>query len=376
MKNGNRNYYAIRTVENLAKQTDGRIISSTTYSSEIQASDQLSNVLSSKGNFSSPTNQRFNHIVNTYKNGSNYVKSKNGQTWYSQNVTGPLGSTSGRSIPSDLAVNVQNAALSSLLDQTRSAIDLSVDLAQAGQVKGMVAGIFKLLLYVKKHPTKALKQFYSDFLRDPKKLGGKWLEFQYGWKPLAQTIYDCGVAVQQDAFQRLRVRGRASDQRIGKDVSRLAQNLVITRVWQDSVRAEYVCNFAIRTDVASALSNFTSLNPVSIAWELTPYSFVVDWAVDVGGYLRSAESACLMASAFKDGYSTLSMLTLVDHSESQNFEDSTVEIQLSSHGTYRGSDKNRSKLGAMPFPRPPQFKVDLGAARAANAIALLTQHMR
>lgn len=120
------------------------------------------------------------------------------------------------------------------------------------------------------------------------------------------------------------------------------------------------------------MSNFSSLNPVSIAWELMPWSFVIDWFYDVGGYIRNLETAMLHNSRFIHGYVTYGEKT---------------DVKLKQHGTvsvsgskriyaYTGGAvrtmKDRAVLTSYPFPRIPVVSVDLGSGRLANAAALLT----
>jgi hypothetical protein len=125
------------------------------------------------------------------------------------------------------------------------------------------------------------------------------------------------------------------------------------------------------------LGNFTSLNPASIAWELTPYSFVVDWFVDFGGYMRSLESAMLMHSSFVDGFFSYSALNET-HTWANMVQHPSPEVNTfwSIQGRFYAKYFKRERMVTVPIPRPPVFNANLGSTRLLNAAALMSEHMR
>lgn len=144
-----------------------------------------------------------------------------------------------------------------------------------------------------------LKAFKDrDFRRALEALGGKkgskswnrtladiWLEFQYGWKPLAQDLYDAQAAVHTILEKPLPIIGH------GKGSS---QNEV-TFVWENRYLHEGFSRSSHRTvleancvnSLAAGLNQAGLINPISIAWELVPFSFVVDWFVPIGATLQA-----------------------------------------------------------------------------------------
>jgi hypothetical protein len=225
---------------------------------------------------------------------------------------GPISlSVAPTAIPQWMIDTAFNNALSSMNDQLRGTLDLSVDIAQAGQVSKMLKDTYNLVRSVKAMPKELIKLNVKVFARKgpknaAKAIGSKWLEYQYGWRPLMQSVYDTAQQIIESPQRLLTIRGRGSS----------ASEEVTT--FNDygqkhdsraklSARCEFKCHFLPPT-VTQLASQFTSLNPVSIAWELIPYSFVVDWFVNVGGYIRDVETACLNASAFNRGYVGLTTL--------------------------------------------------------------------
>lgn len=116
-----------------------------------------------------------------------------------------------------------------------------------------------------------------------KDLAGRWLELQYGWLPLLKDVYES-----QKAFELLtrgprRLRFSASISKKGTFDSSCAPPLYIGD-------ASYVATRRITYEMTEDLSTYRSLgltDPLSVAWELLPYSFVIDWFIPIGTYLEN-----------------------------------------------------------------------------------------
>lgn len=281
--------------------------------------------------------------------------------------------------PTDLDLSVESEALSRLFDKVRGVIDLSVSIAERGQVKRMFKDTAHTLEYVLRHPVKGLKQAYRDFRRYPpgsaKFVGSKWLEFQYGWRPLASDIYNSAIELAKSFESLMVVEARAGSS------SHVTSSLPFgsSEILEDltkSTRCIYKCRFTPGTSSTQLISNFTSLNPVSIAWELTPYSFVADWFYDVGGYLRNLESSLLLSANFVDGFRTDSFLATASYDYTATEIGGSLTTYNKQHGWGRFASKDRSVLSVCPTPKLPRFKADLGSSRLLSAAALLSQHLR
>jgi len=262
-----------------------------------------------------------------------------------------------------------NTALGRLYDDIRSGgvgsgLDLSVDFAEGRQVGRMIGDVGKLASYVRSFR--------------PKNWANKWLEYQYGWRPLVNSIYDSYQAImKRRLYGLMKVVGKAKT-RIHTD------NVFLDGLWQGSkefvghqaaYRTKVVCYYRVKNTVAQQLAGYTSLNPVSIAWELTPYSFVVDWLYDIGGYLRCLESALLYQMGFVEGYQVNGYLSL-QSSWSQGggvFSGSTLAGQTSAF--CRQSYKKRIPITLYPLPRIPRFESDLGWQRCISGASLMSQHL-
>jgi hypothetical protein len=124
-------------------------------------------------------------------------------------------------------------------------------------------------------------------------------------------------------------------------------------------------------------AGYTSLNPASIGWELLPWSFVADWVVDVGGYLRNLENAWLYGSAFAGGYSTETILARTFGKFSYSYGSSGSLIVCEADGGYQEYIyKRRQVLTGIPIPRVPRVDIQLGAQRLLASAALLSQFLK
>lgn len=327
----------------------------------------------------------------------------------------------GASAPSTTVGNsttAYNNAVSDLYDAIRGGIDLSIDGFQARKTLDLTKKIFNVRSHLKtmadligkasfktiphkgskskrvlsrrNHQRLTRKQQTDQIFRTPlKEVGSAWLAFTYGVKPTLQTIFDlvkgeavrCGnsLTIQKanpNGTMRKHVRGKERQERT--DSTNYANAKIVTKFTSDYSQL-IGGTYQPGTTFLEGLSRLTSLNPISIAWELLPFSFVVDWFVNIGGYLRSMESALLsrMLGTFKgfvtsiDRHTTKHSYTQFGYSDAAactfggGFESSSLIVH-----------KSRRLITAAPLPRLPQFRANLSSGRLLNAAALLTTFLR
>lgn len=117
-----------------------------------------------------------------------------------------------------------------------------------------------------------------------KALGNNWLEYHFGWSPLVKDVGGA-IATLQSGIPPTRVRASATVNGVYKS-TRLGRPYNITTI-------DYHAKVKISAEVSVTnpnlwLANQLGLiNPAALAWELVPFSFVVDWFGNVGNYLSS-----------------------------------------------------------------------------------------
>lgn len=134
-------------------------------------------------------------------------------------------------------------------------------------------------------------------------------------------------------------------------------------------RCEYKVWLKIPLD-ASTVDRLTSLNPISIGYELIPYSFVLDWVWNIGGYLRDLETAFLYDKYFRTGYQTLTWKHKGGYAIAPGGT-TPSNVALAGSGRIDCRWKSRSVLTDYPAPSIPPVRVDLGSGRLLNLAALL-----
>lgn len=275
--------------------------------------------------------------------------------------------------PSTENPDLQNIAIGKIFDQLRGSNQIVVDLAEFGSTRAMftaqgrwnnrIADILDLVV-------KDTKRSFRSRDRGQKALDyatSRWLEYRYGWQPLAQSVYDAAENLARNAQAREHVViGTASSPyswQSATNWSGVPGNRTIT----GSRRARAVVCFA---HPGSGVYDWTSLNPSLIAWELLPLSFVIDWFVTVGDTLSYLENWLLFNQYFKWGYVTHSGYGSYQEKIAGNTVVSGSQISLSDGVQGYVAFKNRRVLGSVPSPGAPRFHVKLGAERMLDAASL------
>lgn len=122
----------------------------------------------------------------------------------------------------------------------------------------------------------------------------KWLETQYAWKPLLSDIYDTSKVLSEGVKRNSQV---VSASRTLKDSADYKSGAA-----HGSVSVGYRCKLFYKVSNSSidALSRLGLINPLEVAWELVPFSFVIDWFIPVGTLLEAYSST--MGMSFIDGH--------------------------------------------------------------------------
>lgn len=110
-----------------------------------------------------------------------------------------------------------------------------------------------------------------------------WLALQYGWKPLLTDVYEAAKYIEQvTAPPRVlkSVFGKSQPTYYLDDAATLGGGYSFMMAMD--VRRSYRVYW---TEQLSTTRSLGLENPLSVAWEVTPLSFVVDWFIPIGTYL-------------------------------------------------------------------------------------------
>lgn len=120
-----------------------------------------------------------------------------------------------------------------------------------------------------------------------------WLEYKYGWVPLLSDVHGACKALNEREKEGNRVRvsvksgATAYDKEVHKNVgfSLVGLNAQLD-AYRDTKHKCFVRLDYVKSDSPWApWSSLGITNPLTVAWELLPWSFVADWFVPVGSYL-------------------------------------------------------------------------------------------
>jgi hypothetical protein len=299
--------------------------------------------------------------------------------------TGPI--TNGRPVSQsfswpDVTNYHYNRALDRLNDKVRGQFDISIDMLQYRQNVKMFNDMRRLETYAGKKDDwkKAFGSVYkADLLKVPLRvLGGLRLAWVYGLKPVIEDVYNSVDEVYRHQLPSiLTLSGKSRD--IAPDF--LPRIKLTATDSADSVSTEGLQGAKFHIEFKDKggfdLARWSSLNPISIAWETLPYSFVVDWVYNIGGMLRGLETSLLYDSQFVSGYySTLYAIHALEKYKGRSNVSGNNWSEFDYRGNYRFIKFRRVRLGSYPLPRLPTFKTNFGSDRMLNAASLLSQHLR
>lgn len=212
------------------------------------------------------------------------------------------------------------------------------------------------------------KKIEKKFRRGAKSFADTFLEFHFGWGPL---IGDIGSAV--DVLQQgvPPVRARASATGSNRAMSNVTYG--DQRIYSE---ATTTCTWSIRADVVVTnpnlwLANQLGLvNPALIAYDAVPFSFVLNWFVNVESFL----------SSFSDFWGiSLSNGSVTSHSVNNlQVQTTFLSIQKVNIGRYQTVETRRTTYGAS-IPGPTLRLRDpwvLSPTRALTSISLLLQKLK
>jgi hypothetical protein len=221
-------------------------------------------------------------------------------------------------------------------------------------------------------------EIISSSRLQPNDISGRWLELQYGWLPtLSDTFEACkafealsnGPTTNRFSTGRQKSVTQTVSGGSGYAQCKLGQKRVLRYTFEQS-------------EELSSERQIGLTDPLSVAWEVIPYSFVVDWFVPIGTYLSNLNQIPKLKGRWMV---TESIVTAgCDYSNVPGqpmpwcpFHNFNHRMLKGGHPSsqYNGLVITRSALASPPTVPPPSVKL-IGAVhgnRVWNAIALAAQ---
>lgn len=142
---------------------------------------------------------------------------------------------------------------------------------------GNIPGALKALGYQGSKTPKSVSRYWSQ----------NWLALHFGWEPLVKDIYKSCEILNDPVKSYALERGKAYDRFAFSGLNDYGSS---TGAWSVEGTAYSTQGARVRFEKPGTqftLHQFGLDNPASIAWEVIPFSFVVDWFVNVGDFLQS-----------------------------------------------------------------------------------------
>lgn len=280
-------------------------------------------------------------------------------------------------LPSSTYIRLNNLSYDKLRSKLYATAGLGVDLVEFNQSVRMITSTASTLLnFVKKlkrgdfvGAAQALRMKYLPRgVSKAKSFGNNFLEYHFGWEPLVKNIFDA-IDVMDDPKRWFTCqKAGAREPLIFNDFADLGS---VTRESTGSGTVTVVQGArisGIKNIHTHTLEALGLINPASLVWEVVPFSFVVDWFVNVGDYLRSYTdfTGLNIDSTYCVAYYEFSVNCVFRRKSDR-------ALGWTNSTTYRYTERTTSLTGtALSAKRlkPPS------ASRAATAISLLLQRLR
>jgi hypothetical protein len=268
---------------------------------------------------------------------------------------------------------------SKLVDKAKGhSFNLSVATAESGKamemILGTIGGFTRAMQAIKRGDmvTAARRLGINDYSPrkslDMRDLGSRWLELQYGWKPL---VADCYAGF--DAWHNIAKRPRTVTFRVAtnKTASRKQNSSLYQINWSQQRRRTITFEMS---EQLSAPRSLGLMDPLTVAWELMPYSFVVDWFVPIGAYLHNYNQVPNLKGRFMTTEVLYHQGITLGYIPNGTFGPPKI-VEYTNQPSIKYTDTNvtRTVTTSLDVPRPFSWNRDalLNPIRFANALALM-----
>lgn len=234
----------------------------------------------------------------------------------------------------------------------------------------LASDIVHLIRGIKKGNINMVKRALNGRVRHRDRHGGKfnsktvanrYLEYTYALTPMVQDAYDTYETLRKsEALSKLhRFRKSRKFDSSHENESGSISGFRVLRC---------TCWYEVSSPEIRKASQLGLLNPALIAWDLVPYSFVLDWIMPIGNYLHALSAYA--GVTFKAGY--LTKYADVTVNARSSFREPKPIALMTKH---RYKVYHRTPLGSFPEGQL-HFKNPFSTAHVINAAALIRNRFR
>jgi len=193
-----------------------------------------------------------------------------------------------------------------------------------------------------------------------------WLAYSYGLRPLVNDVADAISVLDKglrDPIKPIVLRSSKTQQVHGFATDYGYYHDIV----DGSVRVSGKVEFWIDNPVLYTLEQVGFVNPLSVAWELVPFSFVVDWFIPIGDYLTNVVPP--QGVSFVSG-------SIAYRGDGTHIGWTTIP-----YGWYTSMEEREIFKGRIPLTSFPRYSLkvpdlSLSKSQITSGIALLWQQLR
>jgi hypothetical protein len=203
----------------------------------------------------------------------------------------------------------------------------------------------------------------------PEDISSRWLELQYGWKPLLNDVYQASKAYEALTKGPRTYYYKTSTKRFVNfdgSVSPTNYSCLTRGKLTQKILLE------MKEDMTKDKPRSLGLeDPYTVAWELVPYSFVIDWFIPIGTYIAAANAVPLLKGRW--------CKTVARHyvcANSRVLENHLFYDGSTNEGEWLYVDRTTGTGGLqVPLPKFKSLAAASSPLHIANAIALVTSRL-
>lgn len=211
----------------------------------------------------------------------------------------------------------------------------------------------------------------------------RWLELQYGWRPLLSDVYGSVDALSRQPSDNWIITGKGViKEKIQINHTTKYENegspAGDLRVSANGWRGVHVRIDAVpQNDLLMSLASLGITNPALIGWELVPFSFVVDWFLPIGSYLESLDAML----GYGPSWTAVSRFSKYEAKVYRSGREISRPFQglidrtsiEDSPGVQKRVYLDRAGGEGVPLPTVPRLRDGRSLTRMANALSLMAQ---
>jgi hypothetical protein len=312
--------------------------------------------------------------------------------WFSGLGYGPLQAE--RTIPSNLDAQARNELLNAIKNMNVNLAQAYAEKQKTADMVGTTAmNIANAMINLRRGnfrgaanalgvppPRRGQSRFSREYAkRGADAVAGGWLSLQYGWKPAMADVFGACETLANAGREPLKIT-TTTKKRVITPMdffeSSKSQDKVTTRriIGQRVTTAKYGVTYQRDPHPLTSMKEVGITNPAVLAWELIPYSFVVDWFLPIGDFISAWDAT--IGLNFVSGYRTLFSKSVSNYrTQSYGRFSSYVDSDFQ-QSSFKAVFCKRTPLTGFPAAALPVFKNPVSLDHMANGLALLVKSFR